>query len=300
MTAFRFTWCTVGTLLVVLSTFSSGYADTAVDNKNVVEQDMLRKDNARKLRKDNARKLSAWIDTEKAAVDVVTDTGVWDTAEAAPKQVDYQPTCELDPTDDPCVEGCGHGMIPNPFNPNEEEALTQPRPAGCNNYSCICADSGCLKSWTNECIKWYMQCQSETQVCGSLDNAPTAVQDTNIESSCFLPESSQNTELCENLPLTAYPSYAPSPSPTDEPTTSPTSSPTALTVIETVEPTFFPTYTPTDGGRIETFTPTDAGIIESRPTPSPHPEGDDDDDGKGKGGKKGRGDDDDDDGKGKK
>jgi hypothetical protein len=118
--------------------------------------------------------------------------------ELPPGGAEIQSIClpDYDAGDNPCVEGCGHGMIPNPFNTNAEEAVLQQRPAPCKNYTCICADSGCLKTWDVGCIKWYMQCQSQIQVCGSLDEAPTAVQDFNVGSSCAIAPISANTEFC--------------------------------------------------------------------------------------------------------
>ncbi|KAL3940846.1 MAG: hypothetical protein SGARI_000820 [Bacillariaceae sp.] len=115
---------------------------------------------------------------------------------------------DWDAGDNPCLPGCGHGMIANPFNPNSVEAEKEPRPAACRNYSCVCADSGCGKSWDEGCIKWYMQCQSETQVCGSMDSAPTAVQEFNIGSSCNIAPTSANSDVCFNKPLTPAPTDA--------------------------------------------------------------------------------------------
>ncbi|KAL3917019.1 MAG: hypothetical protein SGILL_004907, partial [Bacillariaceae sp.] len=117
--------------------------------------------------------------------------------------------------DNPCVEGCGWGTVPNPFNPNAAAAELEQRPAPCKNYSCVCADSGCGRSWDVGCIKWYMQCQTETQACGSLDSAPTQVQEFNVGSSCAMAPSSANTEVCFNRPLTRSPTPALIEGPTD-------------------------------------------------------------------------------------
>jgi hypothetical protein len=119
-------------------------------------------------------------------------------------------SCEPDygQGDNPCVVGCGHAPVPNPFNHNPREAKKEQRPGPCKNYRCLCADSGCARSWDEGCIKWYMQCQSATQVCGRLSDAPAAVQDFNIGASCAVAPISANTRVCFNEEMTA-PSSSP-------------------------------------------------------------------------------------------
>ncbi|KAL3927057.1 MAG: hypothetical protein SGARI_005425, partial [Bacillariaceae sp.] len=61
--------------------------------------------------------------------------------------------CVVADGDDPCQVGCGHGMIPNPYNPNAAEAEKEPRPASCvDTNNCVCMDSGCAKSYDEGCI----------------------------------------------------------------------------------------------------------------------------------------------------
>jgi hypothetical protein len=119
-------------------------------------------------------------------------------------------SCEpdYDQGDNPCVVGCGHAPVPNPFNHNPMEAEKEQRPGACKNYECLCADSGCSRTWDVGCIKWYMQCQPSTQVCGSLSDAPTAVQDFNVGVSCVVAPTSANTHVCFTEVATA-PSKSP-------------------------------------------------------------------------------------------
>ncbi|KAL3938961.1 MAG: hypothetical protein SGARI_001544 [Bacillariaceae sp.] len=213
---------------------STGHADVVVGNDN---------DN------NEARQLS-YINARQSAIG---DDAIWDTGAAAADPFDACDSSVMAGNgDNPCMEGCGHGMQPNPFNPNLAEAATQPRPAACSDYTCVCADSGCAKSWTVECIKWYMQCQTETQVCGELSDAPTAVQDAKIETSCAMAPSSANNDFCFNPPR-----------PTPEPTTAPTAGASIL--------------------RPTTRPPAPTSIA----SPTGIASGDDDDDGKA--GKKGKG-----------
>ena len=61
--------------------------------------------------------------------------------------------CQMHPEDRPCLEGCGHGMILNPWrDPFEAKEANDYRPAPCLEYDCICADSGCQKSWGPGCM----------------------------------------------------------------------------------------------------------------------------------------------------
>jgi hypothetical protein len=105
-----------------------------------------------------------------------------------------EPNYELG--DNPCVDGCGHAPVPNPFNPNPVEAEKEQFPSPCLDYECICADSGCARSWDIGCIKWYMQCQTQTQVCGPLAEAPAAVIDYEVGESCVVAPVSANVEWC--------------------------------------------------------------------------------------------------------
>jgi hypothetical protein len=62
-----------------------------------------------------------------------------------------------------------------------EEAMKQDkwRYAPCMDYDCICADSGCKKSWDHGCIAEYMKCQA-TQVCGDIAKQPHEVTSYNF------------------------------------------------------------------------------------------------------------------------
>ena len=158
---------------------------------------------------DTVERRASWI---SSTADEVTGTVEFGEATAKQAAVDFTCTPNTDIGDNPCIEGCGYDPIPNPFNPNAAAAATQPRPSGCKDYSCICADSGCARSWTWECVKWYMQCQ-ENQACGPLDQAPQEVQDVNIESSCAVAPTSANTPLCYAGSIEETPTPGPTPAP---------------------------------------------------------------------------------------
>jgi hypothetical protein len=117
--------------------------------------------------------------------------------------------------DNPCVDGCGHEPVPNPFNPNPVEAAKEQMPGPCKDYTCLCADSGCKLTWDVGCIKWYMECQKQIQVCGSLADAPAAVQDFNFGTSCSIAPISANTEYCfpKPTPPPVGPVCPPTPAP---------------------------------------------------------------------------------------
>ena len=149
-----------------------------------------------------------WLTSTNSVADEVTETGVLGASKQATGDIVVDATCLPDTAagDKPCEEGCGWGTVPNPYNPNAAQAELQQRPAPCKNYACICADSGCLRSWTVECVAWYVQCQ-ENQICGAMPSAAAAVT---IESSCAIAPTSANTPLCyESTIIEETPTPAP-------------------------------------------------------------------------------------------
>lgn len=174
----------------------------------------------RRLRKNSRRGLS-YIQSSVGADDDEVGCEEEETAEfRAAVQVGDQLICDpnYELGDNPCVDGCGHAPVPNPFNPDPVEAESEQVPSPCLDYTCLCADSGCKMSWDVGCIKWYMQCQTQTQVCGDLADAPTAVQDFNFGQDCTIAPISANTDVCFFQPLAT-------PLPTSPPTMAPTSPP---------------------------------------------------------------------------
>jgi hypothetical protein len=210
--------------------------------------------------------------TEDQEDDDDDDVGCEDADSLSGVQVGNELICDPNYSlgDNPCVDGCGHAPVPNPFNPNAVEAESEQVPSPCKDYACLCADSGCKLSWDVGCIKWYMQCQTQTQVCGSLDDAPTEVIDYNIGTSCVVAPISANVDVCFYQPLstpspTGSPTAVPIPPPTPAPVVPPTEAPVVPpTEAPVVPPTEAPVVPPTEAPVVP---PTEAPVVP--PTEAP-------------------------------